>query len=711
MSGSFVLDWLVLAVSLFNTILLIWLGLTVLLNAERRTWGLWLSGVSLLMGGAFFLSHSAILGFGLDYLKHAANFWWYLGWIPVIVAPFAWYTIMLWYTGFWEGQRNPVYLRHRVWFFLLAFGGIAMLGMFVFARPLPSFFQITHFDLSATPSLWGAPVLLLLYPPYFLANIGLALDALLRPGPTIRVMGHLARQRARPWLAAASLALLLVSLLVGGIIFWVVSSARRYAYSPYLGWDIAAADLLISLIIAGSVVLSGQAMVSYEVFTGKALPRRGLLRYWHRAVILALGYSGTVSLALILEVHPIYSVLLSTGLLALFYALLSWRSYVERELFIERLRPFVASQQLFERLLASGQPSEQQSGADSAALTTRQPFHALCEDVLGARLAYLIPSGSLSPLFGPPLAFPGGEPPPLAQVPDIVAQCHPQTLTVPLDAAVCGGATWAVPLWNERGLCGLLLLGEKKDGGLYTQEEIEIARSAGERLMDMQAGAEMARRLMGLQRQRLAESQVLDRRTRRVLHDDILPRLHAAMLSLSSADPAGELAETVNLMGEVHRQIANLLRELPAATTPEVARLGLAGALRQVVEGELNGAFDQVTWEVAPEAEHKADHLPHLAAEVLFYAAREAIRNAARHARPVPSDGPLHLRIAVSWQEGLEVRIEDNGIGMEQSAASQGGSGQGLALHSTLLAVVGGSLSVESISGASTCICLNLPVS
>ena len=48
-----------------------------------------------------------------------------------------------------------------------------------------------------------------------------------------------------------------------------------------------------------------------------------------------------------------------------------------------------------------------------------------------------------------------------------------------------------MPLWSERGLIGVLLLGEKRDGGLYTQEEIEIARASGERLIDTQASAEM----------------------------------------------------------------------------------------------------------------------------------------------------------------------------------------------------------------------------
>ncbi|NOX61425.1 MAG: hypothetical protein GXP42_05695 [Chloroflexi bacterium] len=44
MTGSFLLNWATLAVSLFNTILFLWLGLTVLLNAEPRTGGAWLAG-------------------------------------------------------------------------------------------------------------------------------------------------------------------------------------------------------------------------------------------------------------------------------------------------------------------------------------------------------------------------------------------------------------------------------------------------------------------------------------------------------------------------------------------------------------------------------------------------------------------------------------------------------------------------------------------
>ena len=90
MTGIFALDWAVLAISLFNTILLLWLGLTVFLNAEARGWGIWLAAGGLLLGAFFFISHSVILGHGIQSVTPGLNFWWQTGWIPVAALPLAW---------------------------------------------------------------------------------------------------------------------------------------------------------------------------------------------------------------------------------------------------------------------------------------------------------------------------------------------------------------------------------------------------------------------------------------------------------------------------------------------------------------------------------------------------------------------------------------------------------------------------------------------
>ena len=87
-------------------------------------------------------------------------------------------------------------------------------------------------------------------------------------------------------------------------------------------------------------------------------------------------------------------------------------------------------------------------------------------------------------------------------------------------------------MWSERGLAGVLLLGPREDGSLYSEEELEIGRAAGERLIDAAASLALSQKLMQLQREQMTATQLLDQRTRRVLHDEVLPLIHTAMLSL-----------------------------------------------------------------------------------------------------------------------------------------------------------------------------------
>src|SRR5574341_1252048 len=175
MTGNFPLDWATQAVSLFNAILLFWLGLTVLLNAERRTLGLWLAGGQLLMGAAFFLSHSIILGYGQSIFNPGVNFWWRLGWIPVVSLPYAWYGVMLWYAGYWSERSEPVSTlrrRHHLWFAADSVLAAFIIGLLIFANPLPTFSQVAQLKLNATPSIGGIPLLILLYPLYIALCIG-----------------------------------------------------------------------------------------------------------------------------------------------------------------------------------------------------------------------------------------------------------------------------------------------------------------------------------------------------------------------------------------------------------------------------------------------------------------------------------------------------------------------------------------------------------
>lgn len=734
MTGSFFLDWAILAVSLFNTMLLLWLGLTVFLNAERRVWGIWLASAGLLLGAIFFISHSAIAGQGRLQATPGLNFWWHVGWIPVIILPFAWYVVMLWYCGHWERPAEgsaALPARRRPWFYLTLLTGLALTVLVLFFNPLPDFSQVVAYELAASPTLGGIPLLVLVYPAYTLLCTGLSVDALLSPGPSARLLGEAARRRALRWLITTSLILLLVGLLAGWVMVWIARSAGEGATLSETILITGRYDLAIEILIAAAVLTMGQGVVTYEIFTGKALPRGGLLQHWRRAVILALGFSLLLAGSVVLQLRPIYSLLLSLALIVCFYALLGWRAFAERERLMRHLRPFVTHESLVEGMLREGE------GATSASFSpgdegdrTGEPFYALCADILETRKACLVPYGALAPLTGGPLVYPAEARDLPISLPDLNALIprlrDPGEPGVPLDPEGEGrGMVFAVSLWSERGLTGVLLLGSKLSGGLYTQEEIEIARSVGEQLMDTRASMEMSRRLIALQRQHLVQTRVLDQQTRRVLHDEVLPLVHTALLSLKGTEE--QTAETGALLQEIHRQLSDLLRLAPGTAAVEVRRLGVLGALRHTIEVELQGAFDQVTFTAQPEGERELEKLSALSAEVLYFAAREAVRNAARHARRGDAGASLCLKVELASRDGLLLTVEDNGAGLPagdwspgigsakgksepgQAGSFEAGGGQGLALHSTMMAIIGGSLTIESAPNRYTRLSLHIP--
>lgn len=682
------------ALSFFNTIAALWLGLTVLLNADRRTPGTWVAGAGLLAGALFFVGHSAVAAGDLTNFGVELEVWWHASWLLLLAAPYAWYLVTALYSG--AHATNPHKLA------LPAFGALGLLGAATLLvwSPLPSYDTLVH----GAQGLTGAtlPAAALAYPAFAALCVALSVDALRRPAPSDRFMGNLAQRRARPWLLAAAVMLLATGFGVGAVAMWFLQAAQTEpngAFTPETFEGLLRFDFLIALLVGLAIVLMGRAIVSYEVFTGKALPRRGLFRHWWRGLALAGGLGLTVAAGITFGLQPVYQLLAGMVLVAIFYALVSWRSFAERERTMARLRPFVSSQRLWDRAVGGGTPA----GGVAA------PLAGLCDDVLGASVAYLVPLGSLTSLVPAPLAHPTSVAPTLPALDQTGLQ--QRDLCRPIDPSVYGGAAWLVPLWGAPGLVGALLLGEKRDGGLYTEEEIEVAQATAERLLDAQASAELNRRLADLQRQRLAESQVLDQRTRRTLHDDVLPRLQTALLTLNTGQPDGRPpADAVALLSDVHRQIAGLLRALPSTIGPELERRGFVGALRYAAAQELVEGRDEVEWGSDGRAHQALESLDAPAAEVLFGAAREAVRNAARHARGDDPNRPLHLTVSISGTDGLQLSITDDGEGAGTGGpVDTAGSGQGLALHTTMLALFGGTLTIDHPAGFGTRVVIRLP--
>ena len=130
--------------------------------------------------------------------------------------------------------------------------------------------------------------------------------------------------------------------------------------------------------------------------------------------------------------------------------------------------------------------------------------------------------------------------------------------------------------------------------------------------------------------------------------------------------------------------------------------------MRKTIANEFPNAFSRVDWQIPYAHLVQLEQLSALAAEVVYFAAREAIRNAARHGRT--DDQLPGLKISTEQNlKGWEIYIKDDGGRKPEDQPGHQSSGQGLALHGTLMAVIGGELSFEQVPEQFTQVVLRFP--
>lgn len=699
MTGSFFLDWGVISVSVFNTIILFWLALTVLLNAQRKRFGVWLAGLGMTMGSFFFAIHTVIIYNGFTYTERQIEVLWSLGWTLLLILPVAWYMLILWYLGFWENERHYLQNRQKYWFIVDVILFVITARYVLFTNTLPTFIDFASLDMSNALSIRNIPLLMIIYPLYILLSITLSVDALRFPGPNFRIMGDTARMRARPWLIASSCMLLIVSLMVTSFMVWVVFNSWKYQkYDTYfmIYSIVEITDLVISSFISLAVLSLGQAITSYEIFTGNTLPRRGLFRNWLNTIFLAAAYSIIIGAGLTGRIAVIHYLIFTAFLMTGFYVMANKRFYIERERFMSELYPFVKTQNIYNNLLNESEDAEHSENSS---------FYAMCKDILETEKACLIPLGYFSPLINKKFYFPE------------ISECNVDIdsivnkenlhnhLCYMLSSNNPDKYILYVPLWNEKGLTGLLFIGKKIDNGLYSQEEIQIARSISERIIDIHASTQMAKTLIDTQRKKMTETKLIDSQTRRILHDDILPILHTSIIDINSDTDKQEIISSIS---SAHKKISDLLANNGNDNLTKVSKDGLIKAVKIFVEKEMKNHFESINWEINQEAEEYLINLSLTVNEVIFYAIREIIRNSAKYAKN--EQGKANLTVKVEIDKELKIIIEDDGQGINSETKSIAGSGQGLKLHSTMIAVIGGYLSVESEKNHFTRISIVLPI-
>jgi signal transduction histidine kinase len=272
------------------------------------------------------------------------------------------------------------------------------------------------------------------------------------------------------------------------------------------------------------------------------------------------------------------------------------------------------------------------------------------------------------------------------------------------------GEPLRLPLIYGSETVGQLVLSPRSPGESFGPADYrlleDLARQAGIAVHAVRLTDDLQR-----SRERLVATREEERRRiRRDLHDGLGPALSSAMLKLGAArrllppsSPADDLISEVR--DDMRATVADVRRLVYDLRPPALDQLGLVLAIRDYAEQYVSDSETgmRVTVE-APES----DSLPPLpaAVEVAAYnIAREAVTNAARHARARSCRVRLKLEDAPERSE-LCLEISDDGVGLPAERPA----GVGLSSMRERAEELGGKFSVESPPGGGTRVLACLPV-
>lgn len=197
---------------------------------------------------------------------------------------------------------------------------------------------------------------------------------------------------------------------------------------------------------------------------------------------------------------------------------------------------------------------------------------------------------------------------------------------------------------------------------------------------------------------------VLDDRDRiaRDLHDRVIQRIYAVGMSLEGASRLGELGPVKERTAKAVDDLDTTITEIRTAIF-ELGEATLPGGLRRaivLVADELTpalGARPEVTF-VGPVdnaiPQHVADHI--------LAVVREALTNAAKHARAT------HYSVALSVDEQILLEVVDNGVGINAERPASGGLG--LTNLRSRADKLGGSFEIHDAEGGGTQLVWSIPL-
>jgi len=792
---AYLLQTIVLALSIFNLVTFLWLAVTVWLNGDRKSGIARLGVVGLGLSALFFFIHALLISSPLTQSTGliAPEFLWYLIWLPALGVPYIWFAIGLYYAALinvgWRKRRPYLLALSGILGCIILLLLILNLSTFTFEGTLRLIAYKNALNDPGTGRFSPLVLVLVLFlcyvtfcaigPWFTFGRISRLLRVLWiaalslperlkkshssavnqRKAPSLRQAlldafwddptnvelleePYLSWHLARPGLLLAALLMAALTttlgiLVIQSIVNWI-QYGQHYIIQPsplplhppdlalveIFPLNLLILDLSATFAVALIILLIGYSLVRHGILIERSLARRGFFEQWRGIVIVATTVAVFIAILVTFTHSNPGGLLLIASLAAGAYALFTWRSYTAHDRYIALLGPFVRSTSLSHWLNTDLQKTEQD---------LENLFFHLCHDVLAVQFAYLtVTAGTLKRNFNyrwPQEAVLGSKLIALNKRGHIDAET-PKRVQIILHGQpmIC----WVLPIFDERGLVAALYLGPRDDGGAFTDEDMNLAQACGQRILDTLGDHEAMQAVAGLLRRRIVDVKLLGAQQRRVLHDEILPQMHLALLrletlrslpsmeagkpeSLGSSKECREqvLHEAIDMISDAHRRLATMMRATAPGAPHRLERDGMMHAIRTMLEQDFQSAFDEIEWSVSEETATAIDEVtPPAIAELIFAAVQEALRNAARHARGRDVHRHLRLTLSASYnREGpyLEVIVADDGVGITSSSSATTGTGGGLLTHSALLAIAGGSLNIKSSPGEGVTVKIVLP--
>jgi two-component system, NarL family, sensor histidine kinase DevS len=258
-----------------------------------------------------------------------------------------------------------------------------------------------------------------------------------------------------------------------------------------------------------------------------------------------------------------------------------------------------------------------------------------------------------------------------------------------------------VPMRLRAELIGLIVAGDKLvPDRRFSSEDLRLAETFASRAA---VAADQGRRIQRDAFRRVVEAQEEERRRlARELHDETGQALTSILLGLKGLEESKD-PEKLN-------EAVAALRERVVATLQDVRRLAVElrpaalddFGLEPALERLTTGFFDQTGIKVELESRLQDDRLPEEVETVLYRTVQEALTNIVKHAHAE------RVSIVVTQRDGtVGAVIEDDGRGFDPRRSVDG---IGLIGMRERVALLDGSLTIESTEGEGTTLVVEVPV-